>query len=184
MTVGRIFVAVAMPDGARHALAHHLETSLGGLSMPGRPAPPDNWHITLRFLGNAEQLAYEKLLGGLDQADLGSRFRLRLGGLGAFPRADRASVLWVGTETGTVELVDLAATVEECVADAGFLAEERPFHPHLTLSRIRPHENVSDLVEDVAPARVAWDVGDVVVYRSHLGGGPARYEELERIPLG
>ncbi|MBT8212355.1 MAG: RNA 2',3'-cyclic phosphodiesterase [Acidimicrobiia bacterium] len=181
MSVGRVFVAVTMPDEARHAVAHHL--SEVDSPVPGRPVPPENWHITLRFIGKTESVPYEKMLGLLDQADLGSPFRLRLGSLGAFPGPKRASVLWVGTETGSAELSDLAAFIEEIVDDAGFMPEERPFHPHLTLARIRPHLDVTAYVESVPPVPAAWDVSDIVVYRSHWGRGPARYEELERFEL-
>ena len=44
----RMFLAVALDDDSRHAIATHLEVSLAGDYLPGRPVPPDNWHITLR----------------------------------------------------------------------------------------------------------------------------------------
>jgi 2'-5' RNA ligase len=181
-TVRRIFLAVDIDDDLRHGLAAHLKAQTGRL--PGSTPPPPNWHITLRFLGKAAQPAYEVLLSKLDQADLGNRFTLGFGGLGAFPRPAKATVLWLGIERGAEELTQLAAVVEEAAVSAGFMPEERPFHPHLTLSRIRPPEDVRALVEEVPVFPLTQGVSGVAVFASHLGGGPAVYELLDRFELG
>ncbi len=182
--VGRLFFAAAMPDEARHALAAHLAGALGGKPVPGSPVPPANWHFTLRFLGKTTRLQYEKVVAAVDGSELGETFDLVLGNLGAFPRPARATVLWVGLQRGEEELARLAAVTEEAAQASGFSAEERPFHAHLTLSRIRPHQDVGPVLERVPPPPVRWRVGEVVLYQSHLGGGkPARYEPLERFPL-
>lgn len=181
--VGRLFVAVTPDQASRLAVFGLLEESLGGRALPGRPVPAGNWHFTLRFLGDTDEVAYERLLSELDRVGWPSPFRVRLGGLGAFPRAARATVLWLGVSEGEEPLLDLAATVEESAQAAGFPEEERPFHPHLTLSRIRPHQDVRPTIEAVPAAGVSFDVDRVVVYRSHLGRGGARYEALERFPF-
>ncbi len=181
----RLFLAVALSDEVRQALAAHLDDALGGAPIPGRPVPPSNWHITLRFLAYTYEDQRERLLHAIDEADLGARFTLGFDALGAFPRPGRATVLWLGVGAGGDELVDLAAVVEEACVDAGWLIEERPFHPHLTLSRIRPHQDVAALLDQVPAFPMRQAVEEVVLYRSHLGGrGPARYEPTERFRLG
>ena len=181
-TIRRIFLAVDIDDDLRHGLAAHLNDNAGRL--PGSMPPPANWHLTLRFLGKTAQPAYEVLLSKLDEADLGDGFTLGFGGLGAFPRAARATVLWLGTGRGSDRLTDLAAVVEEAAVSAGFMPEERPFHPHLTLSRIRPPRDVRALVEGVPAFPLTQRVEAVAVFESHLGGGPAVYELLDRFRLG
>lgn len=182
--VGRLFLAVPLTEEVRHDLAHHLAKALEGKSLPGRPVSPRNWHLTLRFLGDTDRVTYERVLRQVEEADLGPAFRIALGALGAFPRPARATVLWVGIREGEEELRELAARVEEALEGAGIPPEERPFSPHLTLSRIRPHQDVRSLLERVPAPPLRQAVDRVVLYRSHLGGGPARYEELEEFPLG
>ncbi len=179
--VGRIFLAIGLTEDVRHGLAAHL--AAWSDELPGRPVPPDNWHLTLRFLGKCDRLEYEKLLAALGDAVLGSPFTLGFEGLGAFPRSSRAAVLWLGTGRGTDELIALAATVEDAAVRSGFMPEERPFHPHLTLSRIRPPVNVRDLVERVPRFPLTLPVDAVTVYRSYLQAGPARYEILDEARL-
>ena len=175
----RLFVAVPLPDDIRVALADRL----GSLDMPGKPVPPVNWHITLRFLGWTDDVAFDRMLAALDEADLGPPFDVALGELGAFPRPRNATVIWLAVSNGLTRLEQLAAEAEEAAQSAGFGPEDRPFRAHVTLSRVRPAEDVSGLLETFPDAGLGWRCGSVVVYRSHLGRGGARYEPLETFPL-
>ena len=175
----RIFVAVPLPDEIRMALADRL----GSLDMPGKPVPPENWHITLRFLGWTDDVALDRLLAALDEADLGRTFDMMLGEMGAFPRPKSATVIWLAVSEGLTRLEELAAAAEEAAQSAGFGPEDRPFRAHLTLSRVRPAEDASGLLDSFPGADLGWRCGSVVVYRSHLGRGGARYEPLETFPL-
>lgn len=138
---GRVFAAVVPPPEVVAALDDRLEN----LSIPGRPVPPPNWHLTLRFIGKVDEVRYQRWLGAIDSAALPSPFRVTLGGLGAFPRPARATVLWVGVEGD--QLSDLATVVDEAAAEAGLGGEERPFRPHLTISRVRPPADVRPLID-------------------------------------
>jgi 2'-5' RNA ligase len=178
--VARLFVAVALDDDARHRLAHDLGDP--GV-WPGRPVRPQNWHLTLRFLGDTDPVAADRLFAALDEADLGPAFRFRWSGLGAFPNPRKATVLWVGIGEGSDRLQDLAERARTAVEDAGFAPEDRPFVPHLTLGRIRPPADVRSLIEGAEAPSGSVAVDDVVVYRSRLGPAGARYEVVERFPL-
>lgn len=181
--VSRLFVAVPLTDDARHALRRVIEDRAPD-GLPGRTVPPRNWHLTARFLGDVGRVEAERLLGSLDQADLGEPFTIRWGGLGAFPRPARATVLWIGVDRGADDLTSLVGEVDAAVVGAGFPSEDRPFRPHLTLSRIRPQQDVRSLLEASDPAGLSMPVDRVVLYRSHLGSGGARYEPVEEFPLG
>lgn len=176
----RAFAAVAIPPEIRAYLADQLART----RIPGKVVPPDNWHVTLRFLGSVDAVTYDRFLGALSEADLGGPFGVRLGGLGAFPRESRATVLWVGVDRGTDHLGDLAAVAEEAAQDAGLAPEGRPFHAHLTLSRVRPPEDVRSLVESVGLSGAGWTCEEVTVFESHLGRPHPHYEPLETFRLG
>jgi len=178
----RLFVAVPLTEEVRHRMVHLLNETVER-QLPGRAVRPENWHLTLRFLGEVDELGRDRLTAALDQADLGAPFQVRWCGLGAFPRARRATVLWVGLERGAEESARLAEVVEEAVQAAGFPAEERPFRSHMTLSRIRPHQDVTPLLERAVPMDIDMRVDRVVLYESHLGRGAPRYEEIESFPL-
>lgn len=176
--IGRLFVAVEIPGETRHLLAGILD----GLELPGRLVRPESWHLTLRFLGDTSPVAFERLCSELDQADTGTGFAVTVGGLGAFPSAPRATVLWLGVSRGGERLSQLAEIAEDAAQAVGFSPEDRPYRPHLTLSRMRPSVDVGGLVERTPPP-VSFTATQVVVYRTHLGGGGARYEPMERFSL-
>jgi 2'-5' RNA ligase len=178
----RLFIAVPLTEDERHRIAHLLRSGIPR-GLPGRAVRPENWHLTLRFLGSTEPVARDRVTAEMDAADLGARFSVRWGGIGAFPRTRRATVLWLGLEEGGPALSRLAATVAEAVEAAGFPPEDRPFRGHLTLSRIRPHQDVTALVDGMEPLGGTMPVDRVVLVRSHLGRGGARYENLEEFPL-
>jgi 2'-5' RNA ligase len=177
--VGRVFVAVPLPAEVRLALDDRLQKH----TLPGKVAPPENWHFTLRFLGNIEEVTYQRFVAELDTSHLGPRFRVALGRLGAFPNPKRATVLWVGVSQGGDELSELALTADEAAQAAGLPPEERPFRAHLSLSRIRPQVDVSNLIATFGDTGIGWRCETMVVYQSHLGTGGARYEPLETYEL-
>lgn len=183
-SIGRIFVAVDLSSEARQLLSRRVMTIAGSRKLPGRPTPPQNWHLTLCFLGDVPRDRFEMMVHLLSQAPLGGAFRCRFGKLGCFPRPARATVLWVGVADGAASLATLAAGVGEAAEAAGLQVPERPFSPHLTLSRVRPPQNLRALVAASPSTGVDMRVDEVKVFRSHLGGGPPRYEVMERIPLG
>ena len=126
---------------------------------------------------------FDRLLAALDEADLGPPFDMMLGEMGAFPRPKSATVIWLAVSVGLTRLEELAAEAEEAAQSAGFGPEDRPFRAHLTLSRVRPAEDASGLLDSFPGADLGWRCGSVVVYHSHLGRGGARYEPLETFPL-
>jgi len=180
-SVGRIFLAVGLPDATRHAIAAYLTAHIPPL--PGAVVPPENWHLTLRFLGDVAPAAFDRLIFEVSEADLGAPFRLSFAGLGAFPKPARASVVWLGVDRGQEELMALASAVDHAVDLAGFGPDDRSFRPHLTLARLRPTRDVWPWLESEPLPPVAFAVGSVGIYRSHLGGGPARYELLDSVSL-
>lgn len=125
----RLFVALTLPEGVREQLS-----ALAG-SLPGaRWTPPDNYHLTLRFIGEVETWRAEELDGAL--AAIRARpFALSLAGVGLFEKAGRAQALWVAAERSDA-ITHLQAKVETALQRAGLTPERRRFAPHVTLARV------------------------------------------------
>lgn len=176
-TVGRVFVAVTLPDDIRMALAD----GVSGLKIPGKLVPSENWHITLRFLGTVDIVTCERFLASLAQSALPKSFSIRLGRLDAFPTPRRATVVWVGISSGSPSLVALNETTEDAAQAVGLKPEERPFQPHVTLARVRPQQDVAHLLEHRVD--LAWKAKELVLFRTKMDAGRTTYERLESFAL-
>jgi 2'-5' RNA ligase len=126
----RLFVALDLPDTLRERLAM---LSWGGL--PGaRWVPEENYHVTLRFIGDVPPHRAEDVDDAL--AGLRARgFSLVLSGVGNFAKSGRATSLWVGVER-VPQLDLLQGKIETALQRAGFEPERRRFAPHVTLARL------------------------------------------------
>lgn len=180
---GRFFVGVDLTVEMRHGLASHLTAHLEATDheLPGSVIPPSNWHLTLRFVGQLADEGLDRLRFGLDETAWPSPFTARFGSLGAFPNHRRATVLWLGLAEGEAELDDLAGVVEQTVRRAGIVAEERPFVPHLTLSRVRPPADVRELVATVPAFDGSMEIDTVHLFESV--GSPHRYPIVDSFPM-
>lgn len=176
-TVGRVFVAAPLPTEVRMALADR--TSI--LAIPGKLVPLENWHLTLRFLGAVGEVTYERFLSGLSLIEDVPSFSIRLGAFGGFPNERKASVMWAGVVEGAEELRRLNEIAEEAAQTAGLEPDDRPYRPHLTLSRIRPPEDIGRLTTETLDLR--WSCHEIVVYESRLSGGGVSYEPLEMFSM-
>ena len=96
--------------------------------------PPENYHLTLRFIGDIPG----HVARDVDDALLGLRgrgFTLTLTGMGTFSRGGVSSALWVGVEK-TPSLDHLRQKIETALQRCGLEPERRKFQPHVTLARL------------------------------------------------
>jgi 2'-5' RNA ligase len=180
---GRLFIAVPLSQEVREAMVLFLNRALKGEPVPGRAPKAHNWHLTLRFLGDIDNTQCERLISELKNESFKEPFEIVFGGLGAFPRLSKASVLWVGVDRGHDELCCLAASVDNAVRRAGLPLDDKSFSPHLTISRIRPPQRLDALIGSAGISSLRLEVRKVVLFRSHLDPSGARYEPLEQFFL-
>jgi 2'-5' RNA ligase len=176
-------VAVRPPDEVLDAVAAAVATGRA-VSDGLRWAGPEQWHLTLQFLGPLPRLA--PVVDGLATA-VGERdvFPFRLGGPGAFPKSRRARVVWIGAAAGGDALVGLAGAVSAALGPLGYEAERGPYRPHLTVARLRVPGDVGPVLAALGPEAVgpAFTVTEVVLYESRLSSQGSTYSVLERFPL-
>ncbi|HBE05745.1 MAG TPA: RNA 2',3'-cyclic phosphodiesterase [Firmicutes bacterium] len=133
----RLFYAVFIPGKIRESITR-AAGPLHEIGMRANWTTPENWHFTLRFMG---EMAPDKLKS-LEQAanDCATRvpaFDLELSGMGVFERGGIANLLWIGIGAGRKELALLAAGLDDALAMQGYGVRDKAFKPHLTLARIK-----------------------------------------------
>lgn len=156
----------------------------GGL--PVRWVLPASYHITLKFLGWTRPEAAEAVRDVCAAAVAGQpRFQFTTRGVGAFPKLDRARVVWAGVDEPGGHLIRLAAALDQAVAGLGFEQETRAFHPHVTLGRLRQPSDVSRLLGPVSEKMFSkTSVETVVLYKSVTKSTGSEYLAEAEWPLG
>jgi 2'-5' RNA ligase len=180
---GHAFLAVDLTALERHALSAALQEASPGRPVPGKRQEPEKWHITLRFLGETSDVAGEMLLRELDDTLDMAPGKVTCSGLGVFPKPAKASVLYVRVDDAANLLARLAAHCEAAARDVGFPPEERPFVPHLTLSRIRPPRDLRTFLDSFGEFNAAIDVSGVTLFRTLRSRSRLWYEAVETITL-
>ncbi|MFQ5564370.1 MAG: RNA 2',3'-cyclic phosphodiesterase [Parvularculaceae bacterium] len=166
----RLFVALSIPEATVAAL-ERLQSGLVG----ARWRPRENFHLTLRFIGETDRHGFTEVRSMLAKITTPG-FDLTLNGLGYFgDRKPRA--LWVGAPA-TPPLLHLQAKVETAVKRAGFPCESRKFTPHVTLASLKGASR--DAAERFCAANgllsdTAFPVDAFHLYSSRLGGAASHY---------
>jgi len=187
----RTFIAVDISDKVRSGLGRLIDNLKKGVKFtPARPSwvRPESIHLTLKFLGNIE----EEKAGSIGEAlrkiaGETKPFTLRIRDLGVFPSQRRPRVLWCGVTKGEKQICHLQKMVDRAMAGFGFEKERRPFHPHLTLARIKSPRGTGALMNIVAGQRSVL-VGEclidrLILFRSELHPSGARYTRLVEAPF-
>ncbi|CUU11404.1 MAG: RNA 2',3'-cyclic phosphodiesterase [Fimbriimonadales bacterium] len=184
----RLFVAVLIPPDLMHRLAQEqarLKRHLPDRAL--RWVAPENFHITLLFLGEQPEERLSAIREAVQQASSEvAPFTIQVQGLGVFPNWNRPQVLWSGVEQGTAPLTQLAQRLQQNLLET---PERKPFHAHITLARIK--EGQSDLAKrllmQVEPRKNhlfgAYEASHISLMLSELTPQGSRYTELERFEL-
>ena len=146
----RTFIAIELPDAVKEALLM-LSGRLRRSGVRASWVKPDAMHLTLRFLGEipAEDAArIADFLAGRYQGL--TPFEVHVSGTGAFPSVKRPSVVWAGAGPFEGPFVQAQAIAEEAACAIGLPREKRPFHPHLTLARVKEEQSAPRLTAYLA----------------------------------
>lgn len=144
---------------------------------------PEDYHITLAFLGNAEKGMLEKSIQLISEAlPKESSFPLCFDGLGTFGSKDSPRILWLRLEEQE-RLYKVRKTVFHACEEAGFSLEKRPFHPHVTVARkwkgTHPFNNQKLQKENpFGLEQIPFVANEVVLYQTHLDREP-KYEVVQ-----
>lgn len=186
----RAFVAVALDAAvlekirrAQDALAH--DRSGAGVRWTGL----DQLHLTLKFLGNIQAGDVGALQAALQTAAEGiGPFRLVARGLGCFPSCRRPSVIWVGLDGELSPLQELQGRVERATRPFASHSEDRAFHPHVTIGRVKFPGPAARAISERVEAQGAvdfgqWEVDRIALIRSELTRGGSIYTTLCEVRL-
>jgi len=185
----RIFLAIELSSGIRGKISS-LQQELKKILPPINWVRPESIHLTLKFLGYVEPSRISQLLLALEP--IGAKqhgFSIEVQGVGVFPQVKHPRILWVGVSAKTHALQELVLEIEAALEPLGFPPEEKPYHPHLTLARIKRDNAIvgSALLENGVLEREqhlgTLSVDRLTLFESDLDSTGATYTPLGVVQL-
>ncbi|HHW20115.1 MAG TPA: RNA 2',3'-cyclic phosphodiesterase [Thermodesulfovibrio thiophilus] len=192
----RTFIAIEVPENIRSFFTELMpvKTLLEGVSIVHK----DNFHITLKFLGEIEEMLISEIKQTLISiADETSSFTLKITNPGVFPDPLKPRVIWMGIENNSA-LIELVKKIEENLEKSGFQRETRKFKSHITLARVKNFRNGKYLFEKIEKnfknkiqsvalkegiSEYQFSVKEFVLMKSTLTPHGSIYSVLKRFPL-
>jgi 2'-5' RNA ligase len=165
----RLFFALGCPPELAAAIAAWRDP----LQLPGRPVAEANLHLTLAFIGQ-QPLPRVAVLQELAAQLHAPAFELQLDQLNHF----RNGLLYLAPSQPPEALLKLAEQLREALLEAGISLQSRPYHPHLSLMRHCPIQQL-----DTSPT-FDWSVRHFALFASESAANGRLYRQLQRWSLG
>ena len=174
-----LFVSVGVPE----SVAARLAALAGG--VPGaRWVPAGNMHVTVRYLGELDDVLAGEVSSGLAEIG-GSGFSLEAGGVGCFGKRGAPRLLYAGVRPHE-DLTRLRRRMEGLFRRLRIPPDGRKYHPHITLARLKgaSPERVGRFLEaNSLLASPPFGIGSFTLHESHRGEGGSVYRALRDYPL-
>ncbi len=174
----RLFLAINLPSGMKKQLAEFSGPLKGFGKL--KLVEEENIHLTLKFLGEAKLGDVVPLLEKIKFAP----FEASLEGVGVFPNAGRARVIWVGCEKGAQEIIALHKAVEAALPQ---FERGGDFHPHATLARVSFLDDKTGLANFIEKNKIkdfgTFTADSFDLMKSELSRAGPKYEIVRKFPL-
>jgi len=181
----RTFIALPASSNVQQQMAD-IQSQLKATQADVKWEPQDKFHITLKFLGSVEQSIIESLSSAIGNlVKQFPIFEITYNSLGAFPNLHNPRVIWIGTKSNQIVL-DLQSGVELVCSDFDFQKEERAFHPHITLGRVKGAGNLTrltDAIKTITFEPLQSRCSELLLMKSDLRPSGSIYTILKSFPL-
>jgi RNA 2',3'-cyclic 3'-phosphodiesterase len=179
----RLFTGLDLPP----EVVRKLEKLLAALRPTAKIkwSPPENLHITTKFIGEWPEERLEELKKALAAVPARTPISVHIHQVGFFPNANSPRVFWCGIDAPG--LAALSADTESATERLGIEREARPYSPHLTLARIKERLHLKPM-RDAIEAQASLEFGkfeanQFFLYLSKLHRGGSVYTKLAEFPF-
>lgn len=183
----RTFIALPLPAGLVNTCMAWIR-ELKGKGIDARWVTEEELHITLTFLGELKTTEVIETCKLTTRIAAGSEgFVLGLEGIGFFPSTKRPRILWAGLDRGLRETVAFQKSLRaSLIENRLFRAEDKPFHPHVTLGRINEsaHLDAEQLIHDFRHHKSSVGRVDTAQVMESNPGSRPRYVAMATCPIG
>lgn len=181
----RLFIGIPIPDEYIRVIGQIQARWKSRLLSKVSWVRPNLAHVTLKFLGEVDEDKVPAIAQAMLEAARES-FAAQGGAGGFFPPKGAPRVIWIGFRQGREECVAYFEKLDGGLAQAGFLAESKPFSPHLTVARVKAavrSDDWSGLLVDLKRDWPVFTVSHIVLWQSILKSSGPEYRRVAEVGL-
>ncbi len=145
------------------------------------------FHVTIKFLGNVDESKLPNIIRTCQSIiERTPSFDVVYENLGCFPNIKHPRVIWIGCKNENGELLTLKQSLDTALIPLGFEREDRDFHPHITLGRVRTSKGLQNLIPmliNITFERRKASISEILVMKSILRPEGSNYFVLKTIKL-
>lgn len=183
----RSFIAIELSEAMKQE-ASSFVNSLAKRYTGFRFLSPQNWHLTLHFLGKVEFERLEVLQTRLDKTLTEVKpFSIFLDGIGVFPEPKQPRVIWLGINGDLTELLTLKKMLDQALQKMHFDMEQRTYRPHVTIARTKERKVSAVSLTDQETrfrSQIVDRVSQVTLFKSDLTPQGAVHSVLRQFQFG
>jgi len=184
----RSFLAIELPKLILKKI-EEVQRDLRSTRADVRWVNPEKIHLTLKFFGNIEESRIDPIFKSIEEPIRNTPpYSIEVKGVGAFPQLRNPRVIWIGLVNGKEILTSFQKQIETQLEKIGFQTENRPFHPHLTLGRMKSSRGREEMVGRMEKHREEefgdFQVERVILFKSDLKPSGPVYTLLREMKLG
>ena len=186
----RLFIAVNLTERCRELLQNKVDEIKREVKEDVKWVKPQNWHLTLKFLGDVNKSKLSKIKEVIKNTGKGySKFPVKFRGIGAFPELDYPRVFFIKIAKGEDSLISINQNLEKKLEPLGFEPENREYIPHLTVARSKDETNLKKFSRSLNKfnekyfINVYMEVSVISLMESKLFPEGPVYEKISQISL-
>ena len=179
----RLFTAVEIDEKSRTTI-FRIQEHLKGSSIKGTFVKKENFHVTLKFLGETDVNYIERICRSMDSSVAGVNSFILKGGLPGYFRKKDGLIVWAGITEGSEYIWTIYSNLEDELVKAGFRKDTSLFTPHITLARkVKLRKSFDSFTENIRISDFRTEVRSVTLFESRMSRGIVFYEPLYRADL-
>lgn len=174
----RLFISLEIPDKAREAVAI-IEQNLKRAGLVARFVKPEIVHLTIAFLAAVDENALPllKKIVGRTNSQL-KPINLSFSTIDCFPGAESARIIFIQLAGEVDKLKMLARLLRGELKKEKIWFDEKSFHPHLTLARLKKRQNLTALIKKIKFKKIEFAADDIALIKSTLTSKGSVYKRL------
>jgi len=189
----RSFIAIDLPDKVKEKIYKSVSNSISQEVKYARIIKPNNYHITLKFLGEISENRITRIKKDLNKIDKKKiNFDLKFDTTGIFPIQGPPRILWLGFMDMNNNLDIIYKEINQILKPLGFKKEKRKFTPHITLCRFKDApfsdiEKINKLREEIN-SKIKKEMEDtnisitsLILFKSELTPDGSIYSKLDTV---